>query len=132
MPGIAAALLAGMGAASAKMGGCTLQVDGRTCLDGPCNMDLEAGGDFSTGTGGARSRFFAYVAPDPDGTAQGHWNGTGGGSHAHDSLGQLRRQGACCERAREGLRAGCAMRAWRGWTGVPLPGADGCLRGPHG
>lgn len=127
MPGIAAALLAGTGAASAKMGGCTLQA-GRTCLDGPCNMDLEVGGGFSIGTGGARSR----VARDLNATAQGYWNGTEGGSHAHDSLGQLRRQGACCERAREGLRAGCAIRAWRGWTGVPLPGADGCLRGPHG
>lgn len=128
MPGIAAAPLAGTGAASAKMGGCTLQVDGRTCLDAPCNMDLEAGGGFSRGTGGARSR----VARDPGGAAQGHWSGTEGGGHANDSLGQLRRQGACCERAREGLRAGCAMRAWRGWTGVPLPGADGRLRGPHG
>jgi hypothetical protein len=96
MLGIAAALPAGTGAAFAKMGGCTLQVDGRTYLDGPCNIDLEAGGDFSIGTGGAdRSRFFAYVARDPDGTAQGHWNGTGSGSHAHDSLGQLRRQEAC-------------------------------------
>ncbi len=94
--GIAAALLAGTGAASAGMGGCMLQVDGSTYLDGPCNMDLGAGGDLSIGTGGAnRSRFFACVARDPDGTARGHWNGTGGGSHAHDDLGQLSRQGAC-------------------------------------
>lgn len=94
--GVAAALLAGTGAASARMGGCTLQVDGRTYLDGPCNIDVQDGGSFSIGTGRTdRSRFFAYVALDPDGTAQGHWNGTGGGSHAHDGLGQLRRQGAC-------------------------------------
>jgi len=99
------------GVAHAKVGGCTLQVDGRTYLDGPCNIDLESGGSFSIGTGNdrTRSRYFAYVAVEKDaGTAEGSWNGADPRStHAHSPLGALRREGACWvnERARVCARA---------------------------
>lgn len=99
------------GAASAKTGGCTLQVDGRTYLDGPCNVDLDADGSFSIGTRDARtrSRHFAMVNRDTaSGTAEGYWNGTDPRStHAHSPLGALRREGACWvnERARVCARA---------------------------
>ena len=96
--------------AAAKIGQCTLRVDGHTYLDGPCNIDLGTGGSFSIGTGNARtgSRYFAYVNRDPDsGIADGYWNGAPGSTHAHDPLGTLRREGACWmnERARVCARA---------------------------
>ena len=94
-------LLVGMCAFSApgdaKTAGCTLRVDGRTYLEGPCNVDIGSGGSFSIGAGeNTRSRYFAYVNIDKaTGIAQGYWNGVEAESHAHDDLGQLTREGAC-------------------------------------
>jgi len=84
----------------AAMGRCTLQVDGRTYLNGSCSIDVDAGGSFSIGA--ANNGWFAFVSVDSDhpGTALGYWNGIEAESHAHDNLGVLTKQGACWTNSR--------------------------------
>ncbi|WFT81302.1 MULTISPECIES: hypothetical protein [unclassified Methylobacterium] len=78
-------------------GRCLIEVGGKRYLDGRCNIESDADGNFSVGTGDRRSsKFFAYVNKNEDGTAEGSWNGARGGSHAHDSLGTLKPQGSAC------------------------------------
>jgi hypothetical protein len=79
-------------------GRCLIEVGGRKYLSGPCNIDSAADGSFSirTGNGGRASRYFAYVNLNGDGTAEGSWNGVQAESHAHESLGTLRRRGGAC------------------------------------
>lgn len=101
-------LLAGLvlnNTAHAAIGRCLLEVDGIKYLSGPCNIELEPGGDFTIGTGNelTASAFFAYVSVERPGVAQGNWNGSSGGSRAHDSLGTLIRnyaEPACWENER--------------------------------
>ena len=94
---LAAFMFATASTAEAKMGLCLLEVNNRPYLLGPCNIDLDPGGDFSIGTGSKTvgSPYFAYVSISPDGTAIGNWNETRGSTHAHTSLGTLKRIGAC-------------------------------------
>ncbi len=84
--------------AYAFMGECSLEVYGRTYINGSCNIEMMGGGDFTIGAGEPRrSEYFAYVFLDRDapGTARGYWNGTRASSHAHDELGRLSRHGGC-------------------------------------
>src|SRR4051794_17621738 len=83
--------------AHAFPGECLLVVNGRSYLNGTCNITMEADGSFSIGTGERhRSRHFAMVQIDSsDGRARGYWNGVAAASHAHDDLGTLVRQGGC-------------------------------------
>ena len=87
----------------AKVGRCLLQVNGKTYLNGPCVVVMtDQRGSFSMGVEARhRSRYFAYVTKETDGT-RGYWNETPDASHAHSDLGILRRNGACWtnERAR--------------------------------
>ncbi|MSP03140.1 MAG: hypothetical protein EXR07_19145 [Acetobacteraceae bacterium] len=101
------ALTTWAGSANAFTGKCVLQVDGKTYLNGPCPITLEKGGDFTVGADGTKSaKFFATVLIDKEaGTADGWWNGTEGGGHAHDKLGTLTRQGACWVNERAKVRA---------------------------
>lgn len=69
---------------------CLLEVDGKAYIDGPCEFSSWEGGDFQILAGD----YFAYVYPS-DAPAYGYWNGTPGATHAHDPLGELRRDGAC-------------------------------------
>ena len=89
--------LTASGTARSYPGDCLLQVNGRTYLESVCNIDGNpAEGSFSIGTGEhTRSKFFAYVNIEPDGTAQGYWNGASAESHADEELGRLVRQGEC-------------------------------------
>lgn len=79
-------------------GRCLIEIGGKKYLNGRCNIEISSDGSFSIGTGDRRraSRFFAYINKNEDGTAEGSWNGVHGGSHAHDSLGTLRREGSAC------------------------------------
>lgn len=85
---------------------CIIEVDGKVWQDGPCRFaELGDDGSFSVqGKGGKKEPVsFAYVYPaDGDVPAQGFWNGTQRGNHAHDRLGDLVHDGACWtnERAR--------------------------------
>lgn len=82
------------GAAVAAPGRCLLVVDGKTYLNGPCPVSIDPDGSFSVGTG-PKASFFAYVNVEPSGVAVGSWNEERGATHAHSSLGELKRNGAC-------------------------------------
>ncbi|MGE3684432.1 MAG: hypothetical protein AB7G93_22155 [Bdellovibrionales bacterium] len=89
-------------------GRCTLKVDGRTYINGRCDINLDDQGNFYIGQGD----YFAYVYPSDDtrGAAYGYWNGVEGASHAHTDLGALLREGpksACWSNARARV---CAWR----------------------
>ena len=89
----------------ARMGRCRIEVDGRPYLSGRCNIEREADGSVQVGVGSADdkvkpSRHFAYVTSEGGGRGTAYWNGRDGGSHAHDPLGTVTRQGACWRNAR--------------------------------
>lgn len=72
---------------------CRLEVAGRVFMDGSCQYEEDQDGSFRFF--GEDPRMFVYVNMNGDGTAQGYWPGPDGGTHAHDNLGTLRRDGAC-------------------------------------
>lgn len=76
---------------------CLLEVDGTTWVDGPCEFQpLEQGDASFEVIEKAQPQTFAYIFMAQDGDPPyGFWNGGGGASHAHDDLGELRRDGAC-------------------------------------
>ena len=76
---------------------CTLEVDGRTYLDGPCTFSPDKDGSFSIGTGDEATGkpFFAYVSKNEDGTAEAFWNEDAGVRKAQSPLGTVTRHGAC-------------------------------------
>lgn len=78
-------------------GRCLISVDGRTFLNGLCNIRVRPGGSFTVGAGESyRSRYFASVTLESNQrTATGSWNGVDGESHAGYGLGLLKRKGAC-------------------------------------
>ena len=75
-----------------------LQVKQKTYLDGPCAiLTTDDQGSFSIGVGEKhRSKYFAYVNIEDDG-AHGYWNEAPNATHAHTSLGILKREGPCCK-----------------------------------
>ena len=93
----AAVLLLPISAAQAFVGNCLLEVDGRTYLDGPCEIGMGRDGSFTIGIGNPRSDYFAYVNLDSDAprVAKGYWNSRAENTHAHDDLGHLSRHGGC-------------------------------------
>jgi hypothetical protein len=80
-------------------GRCLIEVGGRKYLDGTCPIH-EAYGTLTVGAGVGRfkpTKFYAYVSINDDGnTARGTWNGISAASHAHDELGELKREGSAC------------------------------------
>lgn len=82
------------GAAIAAPGRCLLVVDGRTYLNGSCDVSISPGGSFQVQNRG-QIRYFALVNPDGPGQAIGYWNQEVGATHAHTDLGTLRRNDAC-------------------------------------
>lgn len=98
-PGITAALfLFGTTASQAFMGECLLEVDGKTYIDGRCNVEMARDGGFSIGSGGAQpSKYFARVTRYKDSPlfSGGFWNGVEAASEAHDALGDMSSGGGC-------------------------------------
>lgn len=89
--------------AFAAAGKCILRVDGKTYLNGACDISLIGGGSFIVSTmPNINPSYFAYVNLDSTtpGSATGSWNGKEAESHAHDTLGTLTRKGACWSNAR--------------------------------
>jgi hypothetical protein len=83
-------------------GRCRLVVLGTTYMDGACRVSMETDGSFQIMA--LDESYFAYVFRDgPE--AEGHWNETPGSTHAHTSLGTLRRRGACWENDRASVCA---------------------------
>lgn len=88
--------------ASADQGRCLIAVDGRSYLNGRCNIAIRPGGSFTVGVGDkSRSRYFAYVdVGDDSNRARGTWNGVDASGQAGTELGELRRKGACWSNSR--------------------------------
>ena len=85
---------------------CRLQVDGRVFLDGSCHYEEDRDGSFRF-FDDSDSRMFVYLNMNGDGTAKAYWPGPDGGTHAHDNLGTLSRDGACW------INDQVAVCAWR-------------------
>jgi hypothetical protein len=71
-------------------------VDGVRDADGRCDVDIDhSDGSVSVASLPGR-RYFAQILPDRGRLANGYWSGRlPGSTHAHDSLGAIRRQGDC-------------------------------------
>jgi hypothetical protein len=75
-----------------KAGRCRLVVSGNTYIDGNCWVRLERDGSFQIMS--LDEKYFAQLLRS-DGEAMGHWNETPGSTHAHTTLGNMTRNGAC-------------------------------------
>ena len=75
-----------------KKGRCLLKISGKKFIDGQCWVRLETGGSFQI-----MSLNESYIAQllRLDGEAIGYWNETAGSTHAHATLGVMKRSGAC-------------------------------------
>lgn len=71
---------------------CMLEVDGKKVIDGTCYWKQDSTDKNSFYIEG--NRYFAYVWVTGS-TASGWWNQTPDGTHAHASLGEMKRDGAC-------------------------------------
>ncbi|MBB1074781.1 hypothetical protein HUU62_10200 [Rhodoferax sp. 4810] len=77
-------------------GKCLLEVNHTKYLNGTCNISMQSDGSFSIGTSENEPvTYFAMVDVTGKNIAEGFWNAEKGGGHAHDSLGNLSRKGAC-------------------------------------
>src|SRR4051812_33347706 len=86
---------------NSSLGRCRLEVDGRVYISTRCNTVIYSDGSLCVGcvegpSDPGRTKHFATVNLSP-GTksAIGSWNGRDADTHAHESLGNLRRHGAC-------------------------------------
>ncbi|WHA41642.1 hypothetical protein [Agrobacterium larrymoorei] len=71
---------------------CLLQVNGKNAIDGACHWS-ESGLDKNSIYMQANG-YFAYIEINQS-TADGWWNETPGGTHAHSKLGKMKRDGQC-------------------------------------
>jgi len=85
---------------------CLLEVGGEILADGTCQYDEDRHGSFRF-SDDDDPRMFVSVLMSQDATALGYWTGPQGGTHAHDVLGILRRDGACW---RKDVARVCAWR----------------------
>ncbi|WP_141683709.1 hypothetical protein [Rhizobium sp. AC27/96] len=92
---VAIAFLAISSTANAAQVICFLEVDGQIYLQGRCTYVPDPNGSFSIGTDDPAGKYFAYLATSAPNEATGFWNGTAGGTHAHEDLGKLHRNGGC-------------------------------------
>lgn len=85
----------------AKPGKCMLVIDGKTYISGKCDIDMynDGTGSFQITELRKKGAYFAQVLID-QGTALGYWNGTRNATHAHSSLGEMTRDGACWQNDR--------------------------------
>jgi hypothetical protein len=83
--------------ANLRNGRCQLQVNGTNRINGRCLYSMEGDGSFYIREAGRRGNnfYFAYLSKTGRNTANASWSGSRASSHAHDSLGDLVRQGAC-------------------------------------
>lgn len=90
---IATTLALVVGQANARPADCLLVVDQKTRIDGVC--DFQPNPDGFQILSIARPLIFADVQRTSSLSAFGNWNEEPGSTHAHSSLGELRRDGAC-------------------------------------
>jgi hypothetical protein len=82
----------------AKAAICYVEVNALVVIDGPCDF-VPFGGDGSFQVFSPDRSYFAQVSINRPGEADGWWNQDRWSSHAHASLGQLRRNDACWQNA---------------------------------
>lgn len=87
-------------------GKCLLEVEGKKYLNGSCDITMEDDGSFSIGLYEPIT-YFAMVSVTGKNVGEGFWNAKKGATHAHDSLGNLFRKGACWQN--ENVKA-CAWK----------------------
>jgi hypothetical protein len=80
-----------------RNGRCQLQVKGINRINGRCRYQIEQDGSFRIQEAGRRGDdfYYAYLSKTGVNTATASWSGSRGSRHAHDSLGDLVRRGAC-------------------------------------
>jgi len=82
-------------------GKCLLEIEGKRYLNGSCDITIEDDGSFSIGTSENEPlTYFAMVSVTGENVGEGFWNEEKGASHAHGSLGNLVRKGACWQNKR--------------------------------
>ncbi len=88
-----------------KEGRCRLAIGGKNYIDGRCWVRLEPDGSFQIMS--LDEQYFAQLLRDGPGGV-GHWNKTPGSTHAHTTLGNMTRNGACWSNAEAAI---CAWAA---------------------
>ena len=78
-------------AAQGRPADCTLAVNGKSYISGPCDFSPEKGGSFRISNG----EYFAYVSVIGKGVAEASWNANPKATRADVPLGALTRKGAC-------------------------------------
>lgn len=80
-----------------RNGRCQLQVNGINRINGRCGYNIQPDGSFRIQEAGRRGDdfYYAYLSKTGTNTATASWSGSRGSTHAHDSLGDLVRRGAC-------------------------------------
>lgn len=75
---------------------CRLTVDGKTVIDGQCfvEADNQFGYSLNVFERANKKGYFATVLGD-GADVEGYWNGSPTSTHAHDSIGKVKRQGGC-------------------------------------
>lgn len=76
-------------------GSCKLNVNGTSYINGECYIEfVDKEGSFYIFQNQNRKGYFAALLRDGP-TGNGYWNGSPDSTHAHDELGQLKRNGGC-------------------------------------
>ena len=83
--------------AQAAPGECLLQVNGKTYINGYCDIEMDKDGSFTVNVGEhvRNQTYFAYLYRNDDGTADASWNKDPRSTHAQSPLGSMTRTGAC-------------------------------------
>ena len=77
-------------------GKCLLEVNHKKYINGQCSVSVEDDGGFSIGASENKPlTYFAIVSVTEKNIGEGFWNEEKGANHAHTSLGNLARKGAC-------------------------------------
>ncbi len=77
-------------------GKCLLEVNHKKYINGPCPIRMENDGGFTIGASENEPvNYFAIVSIVGKNIGEGFWNKEKGASHAHTSLGNLTKKGAC-------------------------------------
>ncbi|CEJ14863.1 hypothetical protein BN1110_05198 [bacterium YEK0313] len=76
-------------------GRCLLEINGRTYLEGACQIEQGSDTLRALPPDGRLPGYFGYLVFDDATQAEGYWNGEPRASRAHNRLGTMRRDGDC-------------------------------------
>lgn len=75
-------------------GKCLLEVNKKKYINGACVIDMDQDGSFLIKSSSKNPIYFAMVDVEKN-NGVGYWNEEPNSTHAHTSLGNLKRKGAC-------------------------------------